>query len=367
MYSSKRIVALSEFNDFNCHYEPFKDFAGSDKVLRDYKYPMPTMESILQNLPSKRKTSTDHTSNRTTGDVRLNFDDEEIKVSHPTYQNNAGDGLQGQGEEITLTNAELSDLQQMLDSTPNSQTNTNINSSSRGRDRFESAGRIDFDDNLINVNPAQNPLARDNRNSSIPRQQLRPSSGRNLRNPNQATNQRSFIAPQQNQMQNMNFNQAQPVIPFSQVNNQTQVLPQNFSGYSNVFPQNLNLIPIKARSGGPKPYDSNNIPIPRSKASPPKPDGQAVQYATEDWFSQVDNKGTNKATEGTKDANNMFSDEDDDSFLLQLAKQESSNSDKIDPDLIGVDLVGNNPMSPSNKHSYNSNDYGDKFNQTKQM
>lgn len=179
LFSSSRIVALSEFNDFNCHFEPFKDFEGGDKVLRDFTYPMPTMESILQNVPSKRIAN--NTSNRNPGDVRLNFDDEEIRASNSTNQNNKGDGLQGQGEEITLTDAELSDLQHILDSTPNSQPRTNKrNLKFQGRERFESAGRINFDDNPINMPPENNLLNFDTRNSSIPRALNRPSSGRNI-------------------------------------------------------------------------------------------------------------------------------------------------------------------------------------------
>lgn len=155
----------------------------------------------------------------------------------------------------------------------------------------------------------------------------------------------------------------------------SQRLPQNFGGkFKNVPKTNRNIIagqkawssgqrphnPLNRIAGnfaqGPKPNISNNIPTPASGISPPKPDEKAVaknekdmhRYATEDWYLQVDNKGTNNATEGTKDVINSLAEEDDDGFLLQLAKKESSNSDKIDSNLAGLDFTSNNLKSPKN-------------------
>ena len=56
-FSNHRFIAISEYHDYNCQYDPFKDYQGGDKVLNDWIYPMPTADSIMQILPSKAKSS----------------------------------------------------------------------------------------------------------------------------------------------------------------------------------------------------------------------------------------------------------------------------------------------------------------------
>lgn len=52
-FSTHRFIALSEYHDYNWQYDPFKDYMGGDNIIRDWKHPMPTKDSILQIIPSK--------------------------------------------------------------------------------------------------------------------------------------------------------------------------------------------------------------------------------------------------------------------------------------------------------------------------
>lgn len=125
--------------------------------------------------------------------MRLNLEDEEMKTIHATNDPKRNmDGLQGQGEEITLTDNELVDLQDILDH-PASQTPSNGMRSkpmSPCNIRAASGLRNNFPDDFVNMGPKRySQGARQNR--SIPRKLIIQQPGRNMQN--RIIDNRSFI------------------------------------------------------------------------------------------------------------------------------------------------------------------------------
>jgi hypothetical protein len=109
----------------------------------------------------------------------------------------------------------------------------------------------------------------------------------------------------------------------------------------------LNL--LSRREGPQPPLPKNPIPIPGSgirKAESGKlakdENKSEKEYATEDWFSKVDEKTSQKATDGTQEKE-LKSIRHEDSFLLEINKKTSQDS-RIDPSLADIDM-----SSPKNE------------------
>lgn len=351
-------------------------------------YPMPTIDSILQVLPSKKHVDRHHHTKKDADDVRLDFDDEEIKLGHPTYnQNRESDGLQGQGEEITLTDSELTDLQNLLDH-PQPARTIQAREEPLNRERVESPNKIKFTDDLINIAPREDSSNRRQQNRSIPRHMIKAQSGRNIIAQNVQNNQRSFLNQPypQNPMinaqtpQGFHMGRGGPI-------NLTQQFPNNFGAQFRNAPQmHPHIHAQKAWNSAHRFQQPNMMPMvppgpinipqramlqqrfpePGSGLARPQPNlinkneeakvyrkqhsdlSSDQKYATEDWFSKVDKQATNKATEGTNDLIKAESNSSvEDMFILELNKNLSKDN-KIDPALADLDLEGRS-KSPINQ------------------
>lgn len=195
-YESARLIILSEFTDDDCHFEPFKNFRGGDRVLRDCKIPCPSLDSILQSLPSKRKRSKERKPKQESQDVRLDIEDDSQSFFDTPFilETNKSKPLQGQGEEVSITDDFLSNMQKVIDN-PNREEidifqNEDSKAQERNRQEFNLAeDLVDFgvnpDDNLIDLN----------KNKSAPRRFIQPNSGFPVKQGNHPYNHPSNMMP----------------------------------------------------------------------------------------------------------------------------------------------------------------------------
>lgn len=358
-------------------------------------YPMPSIDSILQMLPSKKFSSREHRTQKDSEDIRLDFE-EEIKMSYPTSQNRESDGLQGQGEEITLTDAELTDLQQLLDIAPSqsNQFDLQIDSVQKPKERKESSDRIQFTDDLINLNTQKGSLNRKNQNKSIPRHLVNVNPGRNMAMQNQLHNQ--------NTMGHQNHpNLHRPMIQMhnQQRFNPMMATPNNMNQHHNInfgaqfrnaagphqnvmmqkqwnSAQRMNNNMMKPVMSGPMPAGPYppmvNQPISGNAFAPPKPNVTAPKminqdmvkpaskkepekasnpYVTEDWFAKI-NKGTEQATIGSKDGRKSSFIDKEDSFLLHCnskGSDDAEESKQTNSALQDLKIEDFSPKSPTRK------------------
>ena len=166
-------------------------------------------------------------------DVRLIFEDEENKGSH-LNQSGWTDGLQGKGEEWTLNNSDVSELQKIINSKANKDEIFNT--------VYENE-EANLDDEFINFKPKIKSEISKNHTKSIPRPQIRPQSGRNVQSSNISMNHNSFITPTEGMKANTILNY--PQIPLNKSVTQNVGFNQQFG---NVPPAQFNILAQKAWS-----------------------------------------------------------------------------------------------------------------------
>ena len=381
-FKNDRLIALSEFHDFNCQYEPFRDFEGGEQVLKDCMYPMPTLQTLKQILPSKKLSNYGVSQRRNEEGIRVNFDEDNSEYTNLTmkYDEDLSQNTQGQGEEISLTDECYDDLQKLLETTnPNKNRGKSPYGVSR---RFQqpNANLIDTSENLLDLK-TRNNSNRNSKDRNSNRSFSKPHSGRNMPMRQANMGQNSFLRqyPPPNNMPP----RANPVTPQNAMmgfpNLGAQIPPNMNHKFNNIPPMRPNLqyqkswnsasrgnpnFPQNAQNMGktaqnfPKKNEFNNLidddsGFQRQSSNGANSSGLGLKmsegstnnnYITEDWFAKLDNDGSNKATANqSKDMYKSTTDKKEDSFLLSLV-QDIQDSDKpsspaINSDLIGIDLA----------------------------
>ena len=299
-------------------------------------------------------------------------------------QSKQTDGLQGQGEELSLNNSDVSELQKLINSKDRKDEifNTGFENEEANKDKSSTSG-----DDFLNFKPKVKTEISKNQTKSIPRSNIRPQTGRNIQNSEINMNQRSFIGAQNpSGIQRFHNNPHTPMNP-----NLTQNMALNHP-FVNIPPPGFNIHAHKAWNSahknqleninkGPNPYSAkivNNFSRPinpsqsqnqvnlgnwKLKKTIELKKQKSDSYATEDWFAKVDNQPSNNATGGTIDNSHKSTVKKEDSFLLQLSGSNVESS-KADEDL--SEVFGNplrrpsNPSSPKNLLSLSPKNRGTK-------
>lgn len=236
--------------------------------------------------------------------------------------------MQGQGEEISLTNSDASDLEKLINS---KMEKDQIFKTAYEEDEKENERRLKVTDDFINFKPNLKSEILLNQNRSIPRQNPRPQSGRNIQQNSEINmGQHSFVGSPGFIALNNPQNQSQtPINP-----NHTQNMIKFNQPFANVPPPAFNIQAHKGWNSANKqmmenmrmahhPYNNpkvvnnlskplnpslsnkanigKNFQKPQRELRKQNSDKHTESYATEDWFAKVDNQPSNKATEGTND------------------------------------------------------------------
>ncbi|CAI2363508.1 unnamed protein product [Moneuplotes crassus] len=346
-FESTRLVILSEFTDEDCHFEPFKNYRGGDRVLRDCKYPCPTIDSILQTLPSKRRKSQQRRTRQENLDVRLEVDDDDQESIFSTafnYDTNKSKNLQGQGEEISIPDDFMSEVQKMMDN-PQPAQHVNIFDHEDSKVREENNNGFNFAEDLVDFGASPNDDLIDlGKNKSA-----QPRSGFPMKQRGRPFNHPSNMMPSYNMPPFGNMK-----TPLGATGNFNPNMNNNFGGRHTNHPAGKNWNSVHKQNlvqMGGSPLDMNiQEHSSKKKESNFSPfdfdllDGNN-NYASEDWFDKIDKKDTLKATDGTKEIGSPVNNED--SFLIELTQQEPSHTNDIDSSL--EDLIDLN--QDSNKQS----------------
>ena len=302
---------------------------------------MPTLDAILQTLPSKRRKSQEKITPKEGDDVRLRIDEEDNLLLNTNFSVSTckADPLQGQGEEISPSNLLMSEVQDIMNNPTPTQADIFKVEDSKKRER--SGLRLNTNDNLIDINSGGN-LIDFNRNKSLPRKAPQHKSGLNYRDPNAPFHNPSRMMPPQNQPPFGNFNPGMP-------NNMNQNFGPNFAAPFQNFPRpNPNFVNKTWNSASRNPTQNQRMmgvgSMNVNQAYKPKRNlekkemgtinsdneaSKAQTYISEDWFSKLEQKGTMKATDGTKNLIDSINHQKNDSFLIELTKKESSNSNHL--------------------------------------
>ena len=291
-------------------------------------------------------------------DIRLNLDEDDTLLNTPLLlSTNEANPLQGQGQEIVLTDDILSEVQHMMDNPTISQANIFQEEDSKARDK--SANRVKITENLVDLQSNKN-LIEFNRNKSLPRKINQPKPGLNFRNNKPQFNQHQYAIPLNNQHPFGHFDYKNSRTPMGDQHNMAQNFKGNFGGhFQNLPPQrtkiighktwnsaNRNMIPAKKQ--GFEPNSINNFPLNQQKPEiqPSKINNadQINNYTSEDWFSKIDQNCTIKGTIGTKEILDP-STNNEENFIMELTQKESHKSD-INSNLSDLINMDNQPSAP---------------------
>lgn len=366
-YSLKRLDELSNYHDFNCQFEPFKDYLGGDNVIKDCQYPMPTLNSLLQIMPSRKLSGSNFPDDLESNEVRIDLDDDQLHYTNPSFNKDRLKGLQGQGEEISLTEDGFEDLQKLLQNTEPKDPRAISPYTIPKHD--DPKNKMDFASNLIDMKTRN--LSNQNSPSRNKKSFNRPASGRNI---NMMANQpqldqRSYMGLMPNpRMMNPMTPHNYGMVPIPNIN---PYPPNSNMRFRNAAPVPANVLKQKAwssahrdHSGPPIRHYNQNVTgqptkemlmrkeeIKRQFSNDVHTSDAALKisevsnnYITEDWFAQIDKNSSNIATtlkNNYQSHNNSNAvsqlNLEDESFLLDLVKHEDSNQG-VDPSLIDLNL-----------------------------